>query len=317
MSAKTGLHLLPARFVGYASLLRAPRQHFESSVLQLYRGASYADRIDFTRPAGDPGLVGPAAVGWRVMRNPAAVFMGGISAVLLEFLLPGVRAGVWEHSYFRQDPNARLKRTGLAAMVTTYGATEQAEWVGARVQHLHGSVKGQAADGTAYDAMDPVLQTWVAVTAAFGFLQAYRRYVNPRLSRAEMDHYWSDSAKISRIYGDYPTPGTAAEARAYMEGMRPRLENSPATQEFLAVMRNAPAFSRLTLPVQRMLIDAAIDLLPAWAQQQTGLEAGRARRRAQRPMVKAVVSATDWLVRDGPAFEACRRVGVSPGKIRG
>ncbi len=301
-----------ARLTDLLRKLRNPRDQIERGVLDLYRGASFADRIDFTRPVGDPGLLGPDSVGWKVMRNPAVVFMGGINAVLLEFLLPGVRAGVWEHSYFRQDPIARMQRTGLAAMVTMYGSTGQAQWVGQRATQMHQHVNGTSKDGIDYNALDPQLQSWVAVTAAFGFLQAYRRYIDPRMPRAGIDRYWREGQNIAGIYGDYPLPKTAAETRAYMESMRPRLSGSDAPHEFLALMRNTPAHSRLALPVQRLLIDAAIDLLPAWARQLMELEAGQARRRAQRPLVKGVVRASDWLLRDGPAYEACRRVGVSP-----
>ncbi len=292
--------------------LQHPREELTRSVNELYRGASFAHRINFTQPAGDPGLIGPRAVGWRVMRNPAVVFMGGINAVLLEFLLPGVRAGVWDHSYFQQDPIARMKRTGLAAMVTTYGSTEQAQWVGRRATQMHQKVKGRSEDGVDYDAMDPDLQRWVAVTASYGFLQAYRRYLQPRMSRADMDRYWAQSAEATQIYGQFDMPRTAEEARAYMQSMQPHLSDAPAVRAFLSVMQNTPAFHRFTLPVQRMLIDASIDLLPAWSREIMQLTSGQARRRAQRPLVRAVVRATDRLLRDGPAFEACRRVGVSP-----
>lgn len=291
---------------------RHPRTELERGVLSLYRGASFASRIDFTQPAGDPGILGPEAVGWRVMRNPATVFMGGISAVLLEFLLPGVRAGVWDHSYFKQDPVARMQRTGLAAMVSIYGSTEQARWVGERATRMHRKVNGISADGVAYDAQDPQLQKWVAVTASYGFLQAYRRYINPRLSRAELDQYWADGQQVGQLYGDFTLPRSAAEVRDYMAEMRSQCSSSAAPAEFLALMRDTPARARITLPVQRMLIDASIDLLPTWSREMLDLEQGQARRRAQRPLVKGVVMASDWLLRDGPAFEACRRVGVSP-----
>jgi uncharacterized protein (DUF2236 family) len=53
-----------------------------------------------------------------MFKNPVAGFFGGVTAVLLEFDEPPVRDGVWQHSSFRADPLNRLRRTGLAAMVT-------------------------------------------------------------------------------------------------------------------------------------------------------------------------------------------------------
>src|ERR1700726_1808787 len=77
--------------------------------------------IDFTRPLGEAALFPPDSLSWRIFKNPVALLIGGIAAVILELAEPAVRTGVWEHSPFRNDPMGRLQRTGLAAMVTVYG----------------------------------------------------------------------------------------------------------------------------------------------------------------------------------------------------
>src|SRR5215204_1101165 len=71
--------------------------------------------IDFSKPYGEPALVPPDSLSWRIFKNPVTVFIGGVTAVLLEFAEPRVRDGVWHHSSFRTDPLTRLRRTGLAA----------------------------------------------------------------------------------------------------------------------------------------------------------------------------------------------------------
>ena len=76
--------------------------------------------IDFRAPRGEAALAAADSVSWRVFKNPVALFVGGIAAVLLELAEPRVRTGVWEHSSFRGDPVRRMKRTGLAAMVTVW-----------------------------------------------------------------------------------------------------------------------------------------------------------------------------------------------------
>jgi hypothetical protein len=78
--------------------------------------------VDFSRPAREPALVSPDSVSWRVFKNPVSLFIGGVTAVIMELAEPRVRTGVWEHTTFRVDPIRRLRRTGLAAMVTVYGA---------------------------------------------------------------------------------------------------------------------------------------------------------------------------------------------------
>ena len=74
--------------------------------------------VDFSRPTGEAALVSPDSVSWRVFKNPLSLFIGGVTAVVMELAEPRVRTGVWEHTNFRIDPIRRLRRTGFAAMVT-------------------------------------------------------------------------------------------------------------------------------------------------------------------------------------------------------
>jgi uncharacterized protein (DUF2236 family) len=98
--------------------------------------------VDFSRPAGEPALASPASVSWRVFKNPVSLFIGGVTAVIMELAEPRVRTGVWEHTTFRVNPVHRLRRTGLAAMVTVYGPRSTAEAMIARVQRMHDRVTG-------------------------------------------------------------------------------------------------------------------------------------------------------------------------------
>jgi uncharacterized protein (DUF2236 family) len=68
--------------------------------------------IDFSRPKGEPALIPSGSISWRIFKNPVAVFIGGVTAVLLEFAEPRVRDGVWQHSTFRTDPLNRLRADG-------------------------------------------------------------------------------------------------------------------------------------------------------------------------------------------------------------
>jgi uncharacterized protein (DUF2236 family) len=44
-----------------------------------------AYQIDFTAPHGEAALVPPDSIQWRVFKNPIALGIGGVAAVLLEF----------------------------------------------------------------------------------------------------------------------------------------------------------------------------------------------------------------------------------------
>jgi hypothetical protein len=63
--------------------------------------------IDFSRPTGEAALVSPDSVSWRVFKNPLSLFIGGVTAVVMELAEPRVRTGVWEHKNFRTDPIRR------------------------------------------------------------------------------------------------------------------------------------------------------------------------------------------------------------------
>jgi uncharacterized protein (DUF2236 family) len=90
---------------------------------------------------------------------------------------------VWDHTDFRHDPVARMRRTGLAAMIFTYGSSRDVEAMTSRVRRMHDRVNGTTPDGEPYQANDPELLTWVYATAGYGFMNAYLRYVNPRRTR--------------------------------------------------------------------------------------------------------------------------------------
>ena len=78
--------------------------------------------FDFLTPPGEAALCAPDSISWRVFKNPVALAVGGVAAVLLEFADPRVRDGVWQNSSFPTDPLLRMQRTGRAAMATVYGA---------------------------------------------------------------------------------------------------------------------------------------------------------------------------------------------------
>jgi uncharacterized protein (DUF2236 family) len=294
-----------------AFLLDLPLAHLERIVTRLTEPPSGAQRINYLEPAGDPGIFGPASVTWRVLSNPASVFIGGVTGVLLELAEPRVRSGVWDHTSFRKDPVARMRRTGHAAMVFTYGCRRDAEAVTSRVRRLHERVKGITPEGQPYEANDPELLTWVHVTAGYGFLNAYLRYVNPRLPRADQDRYYAESLNGRQYYGIDWTPSSVAEVEQYLEQMQPRLRHHEILDEFLCLVSNAPVLSAVALPIQRLLGQAAIDLLPSSTRELLKLEQGQRLRVAARPLVCAIVTLVGQVIRNGPPQQACRRMGLS------
>ena len=263
--------------------------------------------VDFSRPIGEAALVSPNSVSWRVFKNPLSLFIGGITAVIMELAEPRVRTRVWEHTTFRVDPIRRLRRTGFAAMVTIYGARSTAEAMTARVRRMHDMVAGSTPSGEAYCANDPELLNWVQGTAAYGFLQAYHAYVRP-LSLLERDHYYAEAIPAAGLYGATGAPTSEADLAMLFKAMAGRLKRSDIVFEFLAIMRSAPILPLPLRPVQHLLVRAAIDLTPPWLRtilrlNEHGLHAWEAE------VVRQAGAFVDRLVLESnPAVQACRRM---------
>jgi uncharacterized protein (DUF2236 family) len=262
--------------------------------------------VDFLRPAGEAALVSPDSVSWRVFKNPMSLFIGGVAAVILELAEPRVRTGVWEHTGFRTDPIRRLRRTGLAALVTIYGARGKAEAMIAGIRRMHDRVTGLTPAGEIYRANDPELLNWVQATAAYGFLQAYHAYVRP-LSDLQRDRYYVEGTLAASLYGAR-APTSEAALEMQFEVMSNRLERSDILFEFLAIMRSTPIVPLLMRPLQALLIRAAVDLTPDWLQAITGLSDHRLNA-WEAGLVRQIGSFADRLVVEAnPAVQACRRM---------
>jgi uncharacterized protein (DUF2236 family) len=242
-----------------------------------------------------------------VFKNPLSLFIGGVTAVIMELAEPRVRTGVWEHTSFRVDPIRRLRRTGFAAMVTIYGARSTAEAMIARVRRMHDMVAGTTPSGEAYCANDPELLTWVQSTAAYGFLQAYHAYVRP-LSLSERDCYYAEGIAAAALYGATSAPRSEADLEMLFQATAGRLERSEIVFEFLAIMRSTPILPLPLTPIQHLLVRAAIDLTPLWLRtilrlNDLGLLAWEAE------VVKQAAAFVDRIVLESnPAVQACRRM---------
>lgn len=265
--------------------------------------------VDFARPPGAPALVPADSVSWRIFRNPVTLYIGGVAAVLLELAEPRVRAGVWDHSTFRTDPVMRMRRTGLAAMVTVYAARETAEAMIAGVNRRHARVTGTTEHGQTYAADDRDLLDWVQATASFGFIEAYDRF-GPGLSADERDRAWREGAGAARLYGALGAPTDEGGWRMAYDEMEPALEPSPVIAEFLDLARKARALPSAGRFAQPLLVSAAIDLLPIDLQIKLGLN-GQGLTPWSRTVVRTLGRAADRLVIErAPWSQACIRMGL-------
>jgi uncharacterized protein (DUF2236 family) len=277
---------MPSRLAGALpvllpdSLARAIKQAITAEVVALFNDRSRGEAPVVRRA---DGLFGPSAVAWRVHGDVASMMVGGVAGLLLQMLHPAVLAGVWDHSNFRADMHGRLRRTARFIALTTYGGREEADAVMARIRHIHERVQGVLPDGTPYSAGDPKLLAWVHVTETVSFLDAWIRYVEPRMSLADQDRYFAEMAQIGTALGADPVPRSRDEASQLLQSMRPELRFDQRTREVARLVLRQPTRHRMAEPLQALTMQAAIDLLPRWAQRMHGLHTPG----LSRPLVRA------------------------------
>ncbi|WP_306394741.1 oxygenase MpaB family protein [Telluria beijingensis] len=263
--------------------------------------------FDFSQPAGEPALAPHDGVSWRVFANPVSLFVGGVTAVLLELAEPSVRSGVWDHSSFQRDPGTRLRRTGFAAMMTVYGPRSQAEKMIAHVVRMHERVEGVTPDGVAYRANDPRLLDWVQATASFGFTEAYHRYVRS-LSAHEKDSAFAEAGPAARLYGATGAPRSWKEWESMLARTAPGLEDSAILADFMRIMGEAPILPAPLRPLQRLLVRAAVEITPEPVRSLPQLR-GRGLRFGEAALVRALARGSALVpLGDTPQAQAARRV---------
>jgi uncharacterized protein (DUF2236 family) len=201
-------------------------------------------------------------VAWRVHADVAGMMVGGAAALLWQMLHPKALAGVWDHSDFRRNMHGRLRNTARFIAATTYGARDEAEEAIARVRRIHDHVNGSLPDGTPYDANEPRLLAFVHVAGSAMFLAGYRRFAEPRMSKADRDTYWREVAVIGEKLGAAPLPMSEAGADAWAAEFLLELRADERSRTVRDIILNAPPERLRLFPLQKLLMTAAVDLLP-------------------------------------------------------
>lgn len=272
--------------------------------------------IDYDAPVGDPGLFGPDSVTWKIHADFPGMMAGGIAALMLQMLHPRALAGVLDHSNFRVDTLARLRRTTLFVAATTYAPTTDANRLIEWVDRLHDHVHGTTEQGEPYSAHDPDLLTWIHCCEMTAFLAGFMRYRKSGLSMAVQDQYFDETRRIGEALGATNVPASRAQMDAYFHRMLPSLRFDRHARDALSVLETM----RIPVPAaalsRRMFIGAGAVLLPDWARsliprsrgQQTIDRAAAESLARLAPFIRASMS-------EGVAMRSARRVGATHAAV--
>jgi len=246
---------------------------------------------------GDPGLLGPDSVSWRVLGD-ASVFIGGIRALVVQSAHPEVVAGVEEHSAYRDDPLGRLTRTAVYVTETTYGAMPEVDAAVQVVRRAHRPVKGTSERDRPYSAGRPEMAAWVHNVLTDSFLSAFQAFGPKPLSLAEADQFVSEQTRIGALLGASPLPETAQSLADWIRDHPDRVETE-AQFKALGFLRKPP----LSPPVRlgyRLLFNAALSTIPQDMLTQLDIEipfgAAKVGRTSARALRWSLGASPDWHV---------------------
>ena len=269
-------------------------------------------KVDFGNPRGAAAFCGPDSVSWRVFKNPIALSVGGVAAVLLEFADARIRSGVWDSSTFKQDPIGRSQRTGMAAMVGVYGPKAAARRVIQGVTNMHARVQGETPRGERYTALDADLLEWVSATASWGFITAYDRFVT-QISEADKLRYYAEGEPVARLYGVGAPLRSDADFNMMLAALFPRFEPHPIITEFLTIFVNSKGPIGLPKPLQRALARASVSLLPPHVRERLEIGAEWDLSPLEARALRGLGALTERVpILNAPPAQACKRLGL-PG----
>lgn len=238
--------------------LQSLRQRVVDATNDLFAHAPYP--LDATGlHQGDPGLFGPDSVTWQVVGD-AAVFVGGIRALLVQAAHPEVVAGVFDHSRFRDDPLGRLSRTSAYVTATSFGALPEVMRAVQTVSRAHRPIAGLSHRGREYSASAPELAAWVHNALTDSFLVAYQHFGARGLTDEEADRFVREQVNVGELLGAAPLPMTASSLACWVNELSD-LAPSPGMAEAISFLRSPPLPPPVKI-VYRILFEASVTTLP-------------------------------------------------------
>ncbi len=234
-------------------------------------GADSLPGVQFSEPAGDPGLYGPGSAIWYV-HSDVATLVGGLSGLLLGALHQPTMHGTNQHSSYTDDPLARLGRTASFVNAMTWGAMPVVDKTCDMVRKMHKLVVGTMPDGRPYSANASEQLVWTAMTQSHSIMRAHQRYHPKPLAGARIDEYYSQYAQFAiKLGADIPVPSSRTEVDDYFREMRSLLTFAEETAELADYFRRPFGPDPIAKASSIIITRAAFDTMPGWAQRLYGI----------------------------------------------
>lgn len=189
------------------------------------------DHTEFERAEGAP--VGPGSLLWATAGDPRGL-LTGTAAGIMQLMLPGLGAGVTDHSDFFDDPFDRIFRS-IPYIWGAIFAPDDAEGDvrGRQIRDFHPDIKGVDEHGNRYHALDPEVYWWAHATFTWEFFRARELFYPFPLKRREKEQLYAETVTWYRRYGvsDRVVPPTyEAFTERFDDICRNDLELTPAVR---------------------------------------------------------------------------------------
>jgi len=152
------------------------------------------------RPQAQGAPVGPGSMLWSIAGDPRSL-LTGTAAGIMQLMLPGLGAGVTDHSNFFDDPYDRIFRSVPFIWGSIFSEGTEADAMGRRIRDFHPDIKGTDHHGRAYHALDPEIFWWAHATFTWEFFRAHELYFPGPLTRARQEQLYAESVTWFRRYG--------------------------------------------------------------------------------------------------------------------
>jgi uncharacterized protein (DUF2236 family) len=152
----------------------------------------------------------------------------------MQLMLPGLGAGVTDHSNFFDDPYDRIFRSIPYIWGSIFAPDdEEGDARGRAIRDFHPDITGVDHNGRRYHALDPEVFWWAHATFTWEFFRARELFFVRPLRREEQVQLYAETVTWYRRYGvsDRAVPPTLDAFRArFDEVCRTELELTPAVR---------------------------------------------------------------------------------------
>jgi uncharacterized protein (DUF2236 family) len=179
--------------------------------------------------------LGPGAVSWKVLRNPAVFVIALLREGLLLTLHPQFAAAAVDHDRVHQDPVTRYRTIARYAYSVVYGTPADAERVSGFVRRNHVRVAGvEPITGLPYQANSDYELALTQTLLSSSWIAAYE-IIAGRLSDHERDQFLVEQRTAGALLGIEPDhlPGTMTELDTFLANARVRWAAGHQAREVL------------------------------------------------------------------------------------